>query len=151
MGGGFRGSGGFRGGAGRYNGRAGVRFIRNRSFFGEGLSNYGWGYPGYYAGDYGTPIGDASESAPSNVIVVPMLPPEPPPPPPPPARPVMHEYHWPAVNSDDKAATFSIVTNDKTVHYATMVWVDGDHLYFINQRAGSSHISRVSISRDLTY
>jgi hypothetical protein len=151
MGGGFRGgSGGFSGVAGRFGGRAG-RFIGNRSYFGGGLLNYGSGYPAYYGGDYWTPISDASESAPGNVIIVPVLPPEPPPPPPPPARPVIHEYHWPTVNSNDTATVFSIVLNDKTVHYATMVWIDGEQLRFINSRGGSGQISRASISRDLTY
>ena len=153
MGGGFRGGlGGFHGAAGRFGSRAAVRFIGNRSFRGDGFLSYGLGYPAYY-GDYGLPSGDFSQSAPSNIVLVPVLPPapEPPPPPPPPARPVMHEYQWPNTNQTDTAAAFSIVTNDKMTHYATMVWVDGDQVRFITPRGDSSQLSRASISHDLTY
>ena len=152
IGGGMRGGiGGFRGTADRFGGRAGSRFIGNRSFFERGLSNYGWPYPAYYGGDSAMPVGDASESVQGTVILVPLLPPEPPEPPPPPARPVMHEYHWPASNSDDAVAVFSIVTNDKRIHYATMVWIDGDELSFVDSHGGTGRIPRSSISRDLTY
>ena len=157
-GGGFRGGfggfhggfGSFRGHAGRFGRGAGERFLGNGSLFGNGLSDYGLGYPTYY-GDYGAPMGDVNQSAPGNVIVVPVLPPEPPPPPPPPARPVIHEYQWPNTSSEDTATTFAIVTKDNVTHYATMVWIDGDQLRFIDSHGGSGRLSRASISHDLTY
>jgi len=154
MGGGFRGGfGGFRIGTRTFSGRAGVRFIGNRFSSGAGFSNSGWGYPAYYGDDHGTPIGDAGQSAPGTIVLVPVSPPapEPPPPPPQPARPVIHEYSWPNVNPNDTAAVFSIVTNDKTVHHATMVWIDRDQLHFVNPNGSSGQLSRASISTDLTY
>ena len=159
MGGRFRGGlGGFRGGIGggihrgfgRF-GRINQHFIDNRFFLGGGLAYYGWGFPAYYA-DYGTPYADVSQSEPS-VIMLPVLPPapEPPPPPPPPVTPVMHEYQWPDANQDDTATVFSIVTNDHKVHYATMVWSDGNLLRFTTRDGTTDQVLRSSISRDLTY
>jgi hypothetical protein len=61
--------------------------------------------------------------------------PESPPPPPapaPPARPVVHEYRWPAPARDDRiAATFCVVLNDSTVRLAIAAWQQDGALHFL--------------------
>ena len=156
MGGGFRGGfggfpgrfGSFRGGFGRFGRGFNQSFIGNGfyggGYWGGGFFDSGWGYPG----DYGPPAPDQMQSGP-RVIVVP--PPAPPPPPEPPANPVIREYHWPNSDQDPSTPYFSIVTNDRATHYATMVWSDGDLLRFTTPNGTTSQVSRSSISRDLTY
>ncbi len=142
--GGFRGGfphrfGGFRGGFGRF-GRGNQSFIGN-GFFGGGDWGGGFADPGPgYPADFGIPA-----PGPSVIVVPPPMPLEPP------ANPVIREYHWP--NSDQDASTpyFSIVTNDRTTHYATMVWREGNLLRFTTPGGTTSQIVRSSISRDLTY
>jgi hypothetical protein len=119
-------------------------------YFGDGFLDYGGGY-GDYGGGYGNDAFPAPGQIPSFplVMVVPAL--NPPEPPPPPARPVILEYHWPASNQDASAPLFSIVTSDRAVHYATMVWIDGNLLRFTTRNGTMEQVLRSSISRDLTY
>jgi hypothetical protein len=145
------GGGGFRGGfRGRFGGfRVGFgRFGRgNQSFIGNGF--YGGGYGGFvdsgYPTDFGMPAPDQRQLVPSVTVVPQPMPPEPP------ANPVIREYQWP--NSDQDASTtyFSIVTNDRATHSATMVWSEGNLLRFTTPEGTTSQIVRSSISRDLTY
>jgi len=135
------GLGGFRHGFGR-----GV----NQPFFGSGLYggldgsyDFGWGYPV----DFG-PVSPPDEPR-TGVIIVPAL--SPPEPPAPPANAVIREYHWPNSPQDVATPFFSIVTTDRAVHYATMVWADGNMLRFTTREGSSGQVPRSSISRDLTY
>jgi hypothetical protein len=157
-GGGFR--GGFRGGFGRFGrvfpSQVG-RFPRNTfrfgrfnqfgngnmggGFFGGGFGDSGFGYPV----DFGALPYDQSQAGPSVVV---MPPPPPPEPPPPPANPVIREYNWP--NTDTGSPVFLIVTNDRTVHEATMVWSDGGSLLFTTPAGTTGRVPRSSISRELT-
>ena len=158
-----RGGGGFRGGfvpGGRGGSvRGGVGGLRRGHFgrFGRSWNQpFGIGYfsDGFldYGGDYGNdlaiPVPDQASPFPS-VIVVPAL--NPPEPPPPPAHPVIQEYHWPASNQDSSTPFFSIVTNDRATHYATMVWIDGGLLRFTTRNGTVDQVPRSAISRDSTY
>jgi hypothetical protein len=147
------GGGGFRGGfPGRFGSfRVGVRPVLggrgNQSFIGNGF--YGGGYGGFldsgYPTDFGMPAPDQRQLGPSVIVVPPPMPPEPP------TNPVIREYQWP--NSDQGASTayFSIVTNDRATHSATMVWSEGNLLRFTTPEGTTNQIVRSAISRDLTY
>jgi hypothetical protein len=108
-----------------------------------------WLYPATY-GDYGF-FGDYGDGYPpqSNTFIVmpqPPAPPEaPPPPPPPPAAPLIREYHWPT--STNVPEPFSIVMNDGTTHYASMVWVQGGVVHFNAAEGGTGRVPLSAVSR----
>ncbi len=73
------------------------------------------------------------------------------PPPPAPARPVLHEYHWPAQPSDEaKAATFLLVLRDSTVRRAIAVWQQDGALHFLTPEHASQSVRLQAIDRAAT-
>ena len=80
------------------------------------------------------------------VVASPVLPP--PPAPAPAFRSQVHEYHWPA--SGNGAANFSIVSKDKRVQPATMVWVQDNALWYITPGGSEARIPLDSIDRQAT-
>jgi hypothetical protein len=141
--------GGTRRAAGSVQGR--TNFGDGR-FFGAGHGNFGGGFPWIYPAFYGDPdFGGDSQPQPNIFIVMPepQAPPEPPPPPPPPPIPVVREYHWPA--SEVAPAPFSIVLNNGTVHYATMVWVENGRIHFNAPEGGARQVPLSSVSKTLTH
>jgi hypothetical protein len=137
--------GGFRNGFGRF-GRGGNRQFFGNGFYGGlgGFYDSGWAYPE----DFG-PMSPYPDQPRTGVIIVPSL--SPPEPPAPPANPVIREYHWPTSAQDAATPFFSIVTADRKVHYATMVWVDGNLLRFTTREGAAGQVPRSSVSRELTY
>jgi hypothetical protein len=150
MGGGFH--GGFRGGSGG-GFRRGSRGFRGRfNRFGRFNQRFGNGYVGggYLDSGWGSgaSAADQAQAEPGVIVVAPPMPLEPPPPP---VSAVVREYHWP--NSDQVATSpvFSIVTNDRAIHYARMVWINGNLLRFTTRSGSTDQVLRSSISRELTY
>jgi len=106
-----------------------------------------WGYAcdPYYA-SYGN-----GDPAPSLTITMPqVVAPQPPAPPPPPVRAEVREYYWPSTRGDSSATTFSIISKDGLVEFATVVWVQDDKLYYVTPDGGQRRAPIVSIDRDAT-
>jgi hypothetical protein len=69
-----------------------------------------------------------------------------PPAPAPPARPVLHEYRWPAPARDDHvAAAFCVVLNDSTVRFVIAAWQHDGGLHFLlpDGTAGSTPLDKI--------
>jgi hypothetical protein len=120
-------------------------FVGARGRFGGGFP---WLFPAF--GEYGYGDYGFDQTQPNIFVVMPepQVPPEPPPPPPPPPRAAVQEYHWPVSNT--APAPFSIVLNDGTVHYATMVWLADGRLHFNSPEGGARQLPLSSVSRTLT-
>ena len=101
------------------------------------FGSWGWGYPGY-SPSYGCGEG------PQNPQVVVVAPPqsEPAPTPPPrvePARPVTHEYKWPA--ADNRLGALGVVSKDGTVRLAVAMWTQDGMLHYVTKDGVAERIA----------
>jgi hypothetical protein len=118
-------------------------------FGGLGFGGFGYGFPGFYGG-YGGDYGEAYQSAPNVIVLVPQQEGGAPQPPPEPARPEIREYKQPESAGTQTPAAFSIVSRDGMVRPAAAVWVQAGVVNYITPDGADGELPLASVDREAT-
>lgn len=119
------------------------------SFAQSGRIGTPWPYPAFQDND--GPSCSLATAATPVILMAPMPDAVPPPRPPAPARPVLHEYQWPAQPSlEANPGTYLLVLTDSTVRRAVALWQQDGALHFLLPDRTSGVVRFDAIDREAT-